>query len=135
MRSRLATLCAAGVALVAAGCGDDDTAADPATTTTATTVQATTAAPSAVSTGPGGEHLPPAPDAGTFEAGDAGTVEVRRFGDRLQAGQVDQADGWSYEVTEMSGDRVEVRFDKGGDEVILRVRIEDGEMTSEVDGG
>lgn len=57
----------------------------------------------------------PAPTEGTsevFEAGEAGSVEVKRVSATdLAIGEVTPNDGWTHQITGASGPRVKVRFD------------------------
>ena len=128
MRRRTLAL-AAAVLLALGGCSGDDTAptggADDASAGPGETVSP---APSGDSTSsPGSEECSVLPtDDDDFAVGDAGTVTVRREGDRLVLGEVRPAEGWQHEVTSEQADEVEVEFTRGTEELDLDVEIEDG---------
>jgi hypothetical protein len=81
-------------------------------------------------------------EAGTFTVGEAGTVEVRRDGDRLILVGVIANEGWNFEAEreenegedeETSEEEIEVTFTSGNREVEFEATIEDGELEIEIE--
>jgi hypothetical protein len=77
---------------------------------------------------------------GTFTVGEAGTVEVRRDGDRLILVGVIANEGWDFEAEheedgddEASEEEIEVTFTSGDREVEFEATIEDGELEIEIE--
>ncbi len=77
--------------------------------------------------------------AGTFTVGEAGTVEVRRDGDRLILVGVIANEGWDFEAEreevddEATEEEVEVTFTRDDREVEFEAMIENGELEIEIE--
>jgi virulence-associated protein VagC len=79
---------------------------------------------------------------GTFNVDDAGTVEIRRDGERLILAGVIANDGWDFEAEreveedeeeESSEQEIEVTFTSGDREVEFEATLEDGELDIEIE--
>jgi hypothetical protein len=136
--------------LAVAGCGGDDepaSAGGPVTLSTPTA--APTASPAPASGGasaPGVTAVPglpprPAPGAcvdvpeapdGRYTVYDAGSVVVRRDGDRLALGEVRTGEGWTSRVDDQDGDSVEVDLRRGDEHLDLEVEVDDGRVEAEI---
>jgi hypothetical protein len=79
---------------------------------------------------------------GTFTVDEAGTVEIRRDGDRLILVGVIANDGWDFEAEreveegedeELSEQEIEVTFTRGDRKVEFEATLEDGELEIEIE--
>lgn len=69
----------------------------------------------------------------TVDAGDAGEIDVRRNGDRVELVEVRPADGWEYREDDDDDDEVEIDFRTQGREMDVDVEIDDGRMKVDID--
>ncbi|HZA00102.1 MAG TPA: hypothetical protein VE575_15180 [Acidimicrobiales bacterium] len=69
---------------------------------------------------------------GVVEAGEAGTVTVRRAGAGVELVSAVPTAGWAVEVEDSSGDEVEVDFRRGTERVQVDVEVEDGALRERV---
>jgi hypothetical protein len=75
---------------------------------------------------------------GSYRVGDAGDVEFRLEGDRLELVGVIADEGWDFEVTheeddEDGGEEIEVTFTSGDREAEFEATIEDGVIEVEIE--
>lgn len=107
--------------------GSSSTSTTPTTSGTATTT-----------TTVGGTSTTSAPSSGktatTTVVSEGGTVTATGTDPHVELVAVVATPGWSYQVTQASGDRVEVRFENVlGGEARVRIEWEDGRLSGEVD--
>lgn len=106
--------------------------------TTSSTIPGSTSPSSTAGSGTNPDSSTPPATTGipatTTAVSDGGTVTVTGTEPRVELVAVVAAPGWTYEVTENDGDRVEVRFQNdAGDDIRIRCEWESGRLVADID--
>jgi len=121
---------------------DPDTTGDTSPTPTGTPGGAapTATAGADATRGGGVAESTPAPSGsplelrdGTWEVGEAGTVEFSASADTLELIDVNPASGWSETEREVERDEIEVQFERDNLDWTIEVQLSDGVLEIEID--
>lgn len=74
-----------------------------------------------------------AAEAGSYEIGQAGTVDFGVSGEGLALNDLSAADGWELRVDEESSDEIEFTLQSGAERWWVEIQLDDGEIELEID--
>lgn len=72
-------------------------------------------------------------EAGSYEIGQAGTVDFGVSGDGLTLNDLSAADGWELRIDEESSDEIEFTLQSGAERWWVEIELDDGEIELEID--
>lgn len=113
----------------------DDSTGTSTDNTTQTSTENTTGTSTSGSTNSSPPTTSNTPPVTRVFSGIGGTITVRMENNTLTLVSYSASAGYSAEIDDSSGDRVEVRFESPDHETRVRVEIEDGEMKPEIEEG